>query len=67
MQLTSHEALDRLLTFPVVLSLKREVRTYSFCTYLLPVSRVPSTVLALGATAVPEADTVLALVELTGW
>lgn len=56
-----------LLTFPVVLSLKHEGRTFSFCTYLLPASRMPSTVLALGATAVPEADTVLALLELTGW
>lgn len=67
MQLTRHEALDKLLTLPVVLSCRREVRPHSFCTYLLCVSRMPSTVLAPGATAAPEADTALVLMELSSY
>lgn len=58
MPLTSHEALDELLTLPVVLCLRYEARTYLSYTHLLYVFCMPSTVQAL---AKPEADTILAL------
>lgn len=63
MPLTSHEALDELLTLPVVLCLRYEARTYLSYTHLLYVFCMPSTVQALGAMAKPEADTILALLH----